>query len=123
MSGAAGSLLTMFTLFAFSCGDLDARGLTYCLSFQNLQRAPNERLSKFDLHIKSSIIVAVPRVAPGWHIEIDNETNEMPTISGIAIEQAVDLEEREFATGCILVAGVPKDLLRSGSSGKISVEG
>jgi hypothetical protein len=73
--------------------------------------------------MKSSLIVGIARVPPGWHIEIDNETNEMPTISGIAIEQAADLDEREFAAGFILVADVAKHLPRSGPKGKISVEG
>lgn len=116
-------LLLIIAFFACNCREVEADEPTYCLGLKNLDLSPGERVSKFDLRITSGIVVGFPRVPLGWQIEIDNEANWMPEISGIAIEQAADLEEREFKTDFIRVAGLPKDLLKSGMPEKIMVKG
>jgi hypothetical protein len=84
---------------------------------------PGERLSKFNLHIISGVVVGFPHVPLDWRIEIENEANWMPTISGIAIRGAADLEPRDFATDFFRVAGVPIELVKSGMPQEMTVNG
>jgi hypothetical protein len=116
-------LLTLAMLFACAGGPLAAAGATYCLSFKKLGLSPAERLSKFDLRITSGTVVGFPRVPLDWLIAIDNEANWMREIRGNAIHAAADLEEHQFATDFIRVAGIPAALVRSGMPKKMTVAG
>jgi hypothetical protein len=117
------SLLAIVALFTYDCQDLAAKERIYCLSFKKLDILPGERLSKFDLHIISGIVVEFPRVPLDWSIKIDNEANWMPEFSGTAIHGAADLEQRDFATDFIRVADVPKNLVKSGMPKEMTVRG
>jgi hypothetical protein len=116
-------LFVLAVSISHGCTILEAREPSYCLSFSKLDIYPNERLSKFDLHINSAIVVSLPRVPMGWRIEIDNEPNWMPEISGIAIEQAADLEKSEFSKNFINLAGIPPELVKYGMTARITVSG
>ena len=112
-------------IILISCGvvRLEAKERSYCLSFSKLDIYPDERLSKFDLHFQSAIVVSIPHVPIGWRIEIDNEANWMPEVSGVAIEQAADLEKRAFANDFIDLAGIPPELARYGMTDAVAVTG
>lgn len=115
--------MAAITLIDYDCMGLEAKTQTYCLSFINLKILPMERLSQFDLHFKSAIVTSFPRVPVGWRIEIDNEANWMTSVSGVAIEQAADLEKRAFAKNFIDVAGIPPELVKYGMTDAIAVTG
>jgi hypothetical protein len=117
------SLLSIAAVLTYDCQDLAAKEPIYCLSFKKLEIFPGERLSKFDLHIISGIVVEFPRVPLDWRIEIDNEANWMPEFSGTAIHGAANLEQRDFATDFVRVAGVPIDLVKSGMPKEMTVKG
>ncbi|HZK91674.1 MAG TPA: hypothetical protein VFC56_16155 [Stellaceae bacterium] len=114
-------LLALVTLFACDCGPL--RATTYCLSFKKLGLSPGERLFKFDLHITSGIVVGLPHVPLDWQIVIDNEANWMPEVSGNAIHETADLEEREFETDFIRLDSIPHYLVKSGMPKNMAVTG
>lgn len=112
-------------LMLYHCGGraLAATEAVYCLSFKNLELYPQERLSRFDLHITSGVFVGFPRVPLDWLVVIKNAANWLPEISGNAIHGAAALKGRDFTIDFIRVAGIPMDLVKSGMPERMAVRG
>jgi hypothetical protein len=68
------------------------QGAVYRLSFRTFHALAGERVSKFDLHIRSAMIVRVRTIPIGWRIDIDNDPSWITQISGVAVVGAADLE-------------------------------
>ena len=81
-------LLGLFFLTVDASAD---QGTIYRLSFPTLHASPGERVSKFELHIRSAMIVGFRRIPVGWQINIDNDPSWSTEVSGIAVVGAANL--------------------------------
>jgi hypothetical protein len=93
----------------------------YHLSFRALHFASGERVSKFDLHLRSAMIVGFRTIPVGWQINIDNDPSWMTEVSGTAVVGAADLEASALRPWFVSVLPEPDG--RSERVGEIAIEG
>jgi hypothetical protein len=87
--------LLLLAIGAFLVMSVDGRadqGSTYHLSFRTLHFMAGERVSKFDLHFRSAMIIGFRSIPVGWQINIDNDPSWVTQVSGMAVVGAADLE-------------------------------
>ena len=89
-------LMAVGVFFGISVNSRADQGAVYHLSFRTLHSLPGERVSKFDLHIRSAMIVRFRTIPIGWQINIDNDPSWMTQVAGIAVVGAADLEPSEL---------------------------
>jgi hypothetical protein len=102
-----GLLILLLTTFGKSVG---AHDVIYHLSFRGLQISQNERFSRFDLHIRSAMVVGFRRIPIGWHVEIDNDPSWVTQMSGISIVGAANLAPTEFLRKFFSVLRAPDEM-------------
>lgn len=85
-------LIAVGFCFLVSVSSRADQGAVYHLYFRSLHALPGDRVSKFDLHIRSAMIVRFRTIPVGWQINIDNDPSWMTQVSGIAVVGAADLE-------------------------------
>ena len=84
-------LIAVAVFFGLAFSSRAEEGPTYRLSFPALRLMPGERVAKFDLHIRSAMIVGIRSVPVGWQINIDNDPSWQTEISGTAVVGAAFL--------------------------------
>jgi hypothetical protein len=85
-------LIAVGVFFGVSVNSGADQGAIYHLSFRTFHALPGERLSKFDLHIHSAMVIRFRTIPVGWQINIDNDPSWMTQVSGTAVVGAADLE-------------------------------
>lgn len=93
----------------------------YYLSFRTLHLIPGERVSKFELHVRSAMIVGFRSIPVGWRINIDNDPSWSTEVSGIAVVGAADLEPSALRPWFLSLLPEPSD--RSDRMTKIKING
>jgi hypothetical protein len=96
-------------------------GSIYYLSFRTLRMIPGERVSKFELHVHSAMIVGFRSIPVGWRINIDNDPSWSTEVSGIAVVGAADLEPSALRPWFLSLLPEPSD--RSERMTEINING
>ena len=74
-----GGAFCAFVIFAASA---PGRGQRLLVSIPALKLEAKERIVGLDIHVRSGMIVQLPKVARGWSISIDNDPSWNTRISG-----------------------------------------
>ena len=85
-------LMAVGIFFGISVNSRADQETTYHLAFLSLDQLPGERVAKFDLHIRSAMIIGFRSIPVGWQINIDNDPSWTTQVSGTAIVGAAWLE-------------------------------
>ncbi|MFZ2005313.1 MAG: hypothetical protein WB697_05415 [Stellaceae bacterium] len=78
-------------------------------------------MSKFDLHLRSAMIVDFRSIPVGWRINIDNDPSWITEVSGTAVVGAADLEASALRPWFVSLLGEPGD--RTERAGEIGIDG
>jgi len=77
--------------------------------------------SKFDLHVRSAMIIGFRRIPVGWQIDIDNDPSWVTEVSGTAVVGAAWLEPSALRPWFLSLLAEPSG--RSERTGGINVDG
>jgi hypothetical protein len=95
--------------FMLVIGSLTCQSQTLSVSIPVLHLAGKERITGFEIHIRSGMIARLPKVPYGWSISIDNDPSWNTTIRGAIAVGAAAVDPDFFRN--FLVVEVDKDFL------------